>query len=227
MIDNLEAGIHALTFQRSNSEWTNYYQDNNYSNEGLKEKELYVESFLDNIRAATLWDLGSNTGRFSRLAAGRGIATVSFDADHACVEKNYLECRRSGETHVLPLILDLSNPSPNIGWANQERMSIIERGPVDVILALALIHHLAIANNLPLPKLSQFFNQLCHTLIIEFVPKSDSQVKRLLATREDVFSDYTQEQFEVAFQEHFILEKNVKIPNTQRTLYLMRKPSQP
>ena len=225
MIENLEAGIQALTLQNSNSEWTNYYQDNSYSQEGIEEKERLVESFLDDIDVANLWDLGSNTGRFSRLAATRGIPTVSFDSDHACVENNYLECRKTGVTHVLPLILDLTNPSPNVGWANHERMSIIERGPADTILALALIHHLAIANNLPLTRISQFFNQLCNTLIIEFVPKNDIQVKRLLATREDIFNDYDQEQFEVAFQKHFVLERAEKISTTQRMLYLMRRRS--
>ncbi|GAG18788.1 unnamed protein product, partial [marine sediment metagenome] len=168
-------------------------------------------------------DLGANVGMFSRIAAGKGIATVSFDIDPAAVEKNYLECVRRGESNILPLAFDLTNPSPNIGWENQERMSLLERSPKDTVLALALVHHLAISNNLPLERVASFLGRICSSLIIEFVPKSDSQVERLLSTREDIFPDYTQEAFESEFQRYFSIQSSVRIRDSERTLYLMRK----
>ena len=89
--------------------------------------------------------------------------------------------------------MDLTNPSPGLGWESEERDSLLERGPCDAALALALVHHLAIGNNLPLPMVARFLARVCRTLIIEFVPKSDSQVQRLLASREDIFPDYTRQ----------------------------------
>ncbi len=133
-----------------------------------------------------------------------------------------MNCVAKGETRILPLVLDLTNPSSNLGWAHQERLSLLERGPANTVLALALIHHLAIANNVPLDRIASFFKSLCHSLIIEFVPKSDSQVQRLLSTRADVFPDYTQETFETEFQKHFFIERVIKIRNSERSLYLMR-----
>ena len=130
---------------------------------------------------------------------------MSFDIDPAAVEKNYLQCVKNGEKHLLPLCLDLTNPSPGIGWENEERPPFLYRGPADTVLALALVHHLAISNNVPLDRLAAFFGKVCsRALIIEFVPKKDSQVQRLLTTRDDIFPDYTETAFEKEFNTHFI-----------------------
>jgi len=130
--------------------------------------------------------------------------------------------RENKETTMLPLCLDLTNPSPALGWANEERLSVLNRGPADMAFALALIHHLAISNNLPLSHIADFFSRLCRYLIIEFVEKDDSQVQRLLRTRKDIFNEYTQKDFEVAFQDRFSIIKSEKISDMQRTLYLMK-----
>ena len=182
-----------------------------------------MAEFLTRASPATVWDLGANTGLFSRIAGDKGIQTISFDVDPASVEKHYLECVERGETNVLPLLLDLTNPSPSIGWENHERMSLLERSPADTVLALALIHHLAISNNLPFGKIAHFFSEICNSFIVEFVPKSDSQVQRLLLTREDIFCDYTQQVFESEFERYFTIEQSVKIRDSERTLYLMRR----
>ena len=124
---------------------------------------------------------------------------------------------------MLPLVLDLSNPTAAIGWANTERKSFVERGSANLIMALALIHHLAIGNNLPFNKVASLFRQLTNEwLIIEFVPKQDAQTQRLLVTREDIFTDYHKEAFEAAFGNYFTVTKSQQIDGTERTLYLMR-----
>ena len=169
--------------------------------------------------------MGANTGVFSRISAAKEIDTIAFDVDPAAVEKNYRHMRENKERKILPLYMDLTNPSPSIGWANEERLSLIERGPADTVLALALIHHLTISNNVPFSHIVAFLRQVCRFLIIEFVPKNDSQVQRLLRTREDIFYHYIQDHFEVSFKEHFSILKHEKIADTQRTLYLMRKRS--
>jgi hypothetical protein len=128
-----------------------------------------------------------------------------------------------GETHLLPLVADLTNPSSAIGWAERERISLAGRGPADVVMALALVHHLAIGNNVPLPAIAEYFARLGRALIIEFVPKEDSQVQRLLAAREDIFVNYTQPEFERAFGHWFRIEQAVPIRESQRTLYCMTR----
>jgi len=221
LVDSLETAIKKLCWQPYGTEWAEYYDQTNYTEQSFELKRSLVANMLDAAGPSSVWDLGANTGVFSRIASSRGIPTVAFDIDPAAVEKNYLDCVRDNEGGLLPLVLDLTNPSSAIGWAGQERQSIAQRGPADAVLALALIHHLAITNNVPLIKIAEFLHSLCSHLIIEFVPKSDSQVQRLLATREDIFDRYDREHFEQEFREYFILKKCVNIDGSQRTLCLM------
>lgn len=223
LVDNLESAVAGLKWRADGTEWADYYRDTNYSADALQHKKQIVAEFVDKINPRSVWDLGANIGMFSRIASDKGIQTISFDIDHAAVERNYLECVAKGETNILPLLVDLTNPSPGIGWENRERMSLVERGPADTVLALALVHHLAISNNVPLAKIACFFNNICNSLIIEFVPKTDSQVQRLLATREDIFPDYTQPAFETEFSRYFAIQSSVRIRDSERTLYLMQK----
>jgi hypothetical protein len=223
IINNLESAVKNLKWQPRGTEWADYYQDTNYSPQAFEHKKTIVAGFLDKVRPTTVWDLGANVGIFSRLASDRGIPTISFDVDPAAVERNYLDCVARGDTSIVPLVIDLTNPSAGIGWENKERMSLKERGPADAVLALALLHHLAISNNVPLSKIAGFFSDICHRLIIEFVPKTDSQVQRLLATREDIFPDYTRQAFEQEFSRCFAIEDSADIRESQRTLYLMRR----
>lgn len=225
LIDHLEATVSAMKWQPRGTEWAEYYEATNYSAEAMWHKQQLVSKFIAEIDPGMVWDLGANDGRFSRLASDCGIQTVAFDIDPAAVEKNYRRSRQR-EPHLLPLVLDLTNPSPSLGWAHQERMSLLQRGPVDLVMALALVHHLAISNNVPLPHLARFFARIGRWLIIEFVPKSDSQVQRLLATREDVFPTYTPAMFEQEFQRFFTIHRSVRIEGSERTLYLMRRREQ-
>lgn len=221
IVSSLESGVKSLHWQPIGTEWAEYYDETNYAGGAFGHKAELVERHIEAIRPKSVWDLGANTGVFSRLAAKRGIPTVAYDIDPAAVEKNYLTCKEEGQTELLPLVLDLTNPSPGLGWANEERMSLLERGPADMVLALALVHHLAISNNLPLPKIAEFFSRLSAGLVVEFVPKSDSQVQRLLATREDIFPEYTRDGFERAFGRFFSIDEVHGIEGSERTLYLM------
>jgi ribosomal protein L11 methylase PrmA len=223
LIDSLEKAVAKLTWRAGRSPWAGYYAEaESYSAEAMEHKQQLVGSFLDRTTARTAWDLGANIGLFSRLAAAKGIQTVSFDLDPAAVEANYAQVVRERETHLLPLVVDLVNPSPGIGWENRERQSLSERGPTDLVLALALVHHLAIGNNVPLDRLAGFFAGLSTWLIVEFVPKSDPMVQGLLALRQDVFPGYTQQGFEQAFGEHFDIQASEQVKDSDRVIYVMR-----
>jgi hypothetical protein len=221
LVDSLQSAVKKLSWQPRGTEWVDYYESTNYPSDALQHKKQIVAEFLSEIKPKNVWDLGANVGIFSRIASDNGIQTLSLDADHAAVEKSYLHCVEKDEVNILPLLLDLTNPSPSIGWENQERQSLLDRGPADMVFALALIHHLAISNNVPFGKISRFFSRMCGSLVIEFVPKNDSQVQRLLSARQDIFPNYTQRDFEDAFRRHFTIRRSVEIRGTERVLYLM------
>jgi 2-polyprenyl-3-methyl-5-hydroxy-6-metoxy-1,4-benzoquinol methylase len=221
LIESLESTVRKLAWKPAGTEWGDYYENTNYSDHAFEHKKQLVHAWAQERQPARVWDLGGNTGVFSREAAASGAQVISFDIDPAAVEQNYRTARKNKEQNVLPLVLDLTNPSPSLGWSNQERDSFTARGPVDMVLALAVIHHLAISNNVPLPQLAEFFAARTRWLVIEFVPKSDSQVQKLLASRRDIFTDYTRDGFEKAFSAKFRVEKAEAVQDSERTLYLM------
>jgi hypothetical protein len=153
--------------------------------------------------------------------ASLGRRVIAWDIDPAATERHYQRIRRDGTTGILPLVVDLGNPSPALGWANSERRSFVEREDADVVLALALVHHLAISRNLPLDRLADFFASLGRGLIIEFVPKDDPMVRKLLATREDIFPDYTLDGFRAAFERRFTIDMEAPIEGVTRVLFRM------
>ena len=226
IIESLRTAVRKLHWKPGETEWADYYDATNYTDTAGKHKAELISQFLDKIKPQTVWDMGANTGPFSRLASKQGISTIAFDIDPSAVERNYLECVAQSETNLLPLVMDLTNPSPSIGWHHQERKSLLGRAPADAIFALALIHHLAISNNVPLERLAALFSEMGQWLIIEFVPKNDSQVEKLLASRKDIFPAYTQEGFEKAFEHYFTFHETERIQKSERILYLMeRKPA--
>ena len=223
LVTHLEQTISGLKAPVQPTEWADYYDvNNNYGQGGLDAKERAVQSILADRPPNTVWDLGANDGRFSRLARASGArSVVAWDIDPNCVDASYRHVISNREIGHFPLLLDLTNPSPAMGWAHRERLSLAERGPVDVVMALGLIHHLAISNNVPLSHVAAYFRTLTRRLVIEWVPKEDSQVRKLLATRPDIFPNYVQAGFETEFANHFRILQRVSVEGTCRTLYLM------
>ncbi|MGA9531685.1 MAG: hypothetical protein WBR18_03115 [Anaerolineales bacterium] len=224
LIDSLRRTVEGLQWAPAGS-WSDYYEFHNYDDQSFAAKERMVASMLEDAAPDAVWDLGANTGHFSRIASDGGAFTVSADFDPGAVEINYQTIKESGEDRLLPLLLDLTNPSPGIGWDNSERDSLRARGPADLVMALALVHHLAIGNNVPFPELAAFIAGLAEWLLIEFVPKGDPQVQVLLRSRQDIFSDYTRESFESAFASHYRIVRVEPLPGSDRWLYLMQRPS--
>ena len=222
VIESLHSAIKKQNISLEKTEWGNYYSDTNYSEVAMNDKKTIILNLIEKIKPKNVWDIGGNVGIFSRISSDKEIFTVCFDIDPVAIEKNYLECKEKNEKYLLPLLLDLTNPSPDIGWQNMERDSFLTRGPADLVFALALIHHLAISNNVPFELISEFFSRNCRNLIIEFVPKIDSQVKRLLSSREDIFSEYDYEHFEKEFEKLFIIIEKKEIKDSERIIYYMQ-----
>lgn len=223
LINNLENTIQKLKIKGLQSEWGKYYHFTNYSQKAFKQKQLLFKKFLKETNAKSVLDLGANIGLFSQIASQTGAYTIASDLDPLAIEMAYLEAKKSKNELLLPIVTDLTNPSPAIGWANQERKSFSQRAKADCIVALALIHHLAITNNLPLSKIAEYFSSLGCWLIIEFIPKKDSKVKILLQNRKDIFDQYTQNDFEKAFLNYYKIIRTQKIKESQRCLYLMKR----
>ena len=217
--------VRSLKPPKSQTEWGNYYDFTNYTEDGFKEKHAMVAKFVKQITPKPLsaWDFGANNGEFSQIAAKQDIYTIAWDIDPIAVGRNYLHQEHTD--HMLPLIQDCVNPSPSLGWMGTERDSLFQRGPADVVFVLALIHHLAIGRNLPLTRIAEFLAATGKHIIIEFVPKGDSKVDILLASRKDIFPDYDIEQFEAAMSNHFTLLEKQPIPHTKRTLFLFKHKS--
>lgn len=226
IVRNLESTIKGLHWQPQQSEWSDYYSDTNYSKAAMASKRRLVAEFLSTAgRQPLVIDLGSNTGEFSTIANQHADYVVAVDVDCATVEAHYRNLLSSNCDDILPLRIDLTVPSPGIGWANAERPAFQDRAADSTVIVLALVHHLAIANNVPLERVAGFLAGFAKLLIVEFIPKSDSQVQRLLASREDIFPRYTRECFEADFSRLFTILTSERIAECERTIYLMERRS--
>lgn len=220
---SLKETITELKWQPQGTEWAEYYSDTNYSDKAMQNKIGLLVNFIKKVPGTDMvWDFGGNTGLMSRAIREYAKHIICFDIDAAAVEKNYLQVKKDKETKILPLVMDFSNPSPDIGFASRERASLSGRGKADLGLALALVHHFAISNNLPFSHMAKYFFSLCNFLIIEFIPKEDSQVQKLLLSRDDIFNEYTQENFIREFSAYFKIDYREKVADSGRTLFLMQ-----
>ncbi len=223
LVDSLSATIRRLRWRPGRRGWASYESDLPYTVEGYDLKARIVRDLIDRVRPSIAWDLGANTGFFSRIVAESGASTIAFDVDPACVERAYLDAKARGESRILPLVLDLFNPSPATGWMNRERAPIFDRGAPDLVMALALIHHLAFTGNQPMENLAAFFQGLAPWLLIEFVPEDDPQVSRLAAHRGGIHHEYSREAFERCFGKQFQMIAIEPLTDQGRTLYLLRR----
>ncbi|MCX7116283.1 MAG: SAM-dependent methyltransferase [Gammaproteobacteria bacterium] len=223
IVNSLRKTLKKLDWRPVGTEWADYYQATNYSAAAIAEKSRLVQHYLTIANPKVLWDMGANTGHFSCLAKESAALTLAFDIDEAAVENHYRALKEKQEHAILPLVMDLTNPSPSLGWHHHERMSLIKRGPADCVMALALIHHLAITNHVPLTHIAEFLAEIGRYVIIEFVPKSDSQVQRLLRARKTAFSGYTQDEFEKAFSAYFSVLHRDDVQGSDRVMYLMER----
>jgi len=217
IIRNLSSGYPSI------STWSNYYDETILGKEYLDRKEIILKKFLGTISYTSVLDLGANDGYFSRLLAKDNKSVLAVDSDSRCINNLYQLIKREPLTGIIPLIIDLSNPSPAIGFNNTERSSFGQRAKADLALALALIHHLVIGKNIPLPELAGYFAKMAPQLIIEFVPKEDEKVKQLLSERADIFSSYDAASFETNFSRYYTILAKELIPGTTRTLYCLAR----
>lgn len=224
LVSSLRATVQSLRPPAGRSEWSHYYDEvDHYTADAVSAKERAVAGALDRVRPRLVYDLGANTGVYTRLATARGAYAVSLDADPLCVHQAYEQGHRARDARFLPLVMDLANPSPALGFGSDERDSLDHRPVADAVMALALLHHLRITANVPFVRIAEYLARLGRTLIIEWVPRNDPKVEALLHMRPDTFPDYSEQGFMDAFATHFTVEGVSVLGEAGRAIYVLRR----
>lgn len=220
LLNGLLAYVNKLQQKKWKTTWDDYYTDSILGVDYLRAKTSLVQDFTSSITFNSVTDLGANDGHFSKLFNGKPV--IALDADPNCINNLYLWARKE-KANLLPLVADLTLPSPAIGFANRERDSLTSRLGSDLVMALALIHHLAIAKNIPLRLILDWLKPMGEYLLIEFVPKQDEKVQLLLQNREDIFDDYSPSHFRALCAGHFTVIREEMIPRSKRILFLLKR----
>ncbi len=219
--------VSGLDWEGDGSEWGAYEEFHNYSDHDARLKETFVEQAVSDSGADTVWDIGCNTGRFSRIAARHARSVLAMDQDHFAVERLYRELgNRTGDADaqsILTLVQDIADPSPNWGWRNRERSELGARAKPDLVLCLALIHHVVISAHIPLPEFIDWLAGLTDQVVIEFVSRDDDKVQALLRNKRDSYSDYGREPLEAALRHHYEIVRQQPLESGKRFLYWCRR----
>jgi hypothetical protein len=214
--------VAGMKWETGETVWKDYRKVNSYSDEDTATKQTFVDSALAGHENGLVWDLGANDGAYSRIAAKHADYVVAADFDEGAIDPLYRALKAENNTKILPVVLDLTDPSPGIGWANRERPAFFDRRKPDAVLMLALIHHLAISANVPLPQIVDWMASFDARIVVEFVHTDDVQTKRLLANKpEGLFPDYRVDAFERLLGERFDIQKQEVLPSGTRTMYLV------
>ena len=224
LLDNLYHCVQKLQPPKKSTQWGDYYSDTSYSEIARASKERLVGLIAKDLQPKVVWDIGGNTGEISRISSLSipNSLFICLDGDPLAVDRNYKTLRERREKNILPLVVDIANPTPPIGWGNAERYSLQQRGPCDLGLMLAVVHHLAITCQVPFHTQAKVIAQFCRSALIEFVPPDDVQVKRLLQNRPDFPYAGSQAEFLECYSRYFSLVDTQPIEDSGRTLHLFK-----
>lgn len=218
-VSRLTTLVHSLRWKRSRSTWSDYTRRLPYTDAEQTHKAEFVRRVTHSRPWSTVWDLGCNTGAFSRIAAENATTVVAMDTDALVVERFYQALKAEGDTQILPLVSNLADPAPNLGWRGRERQALEQRAKPELILCLALIHHLVISANIPLHEFIQWLTELEAAIIIEFITRDDPMVQTLLRHKEDHYADYETGYFEQCISAAFTVVERQPLASGTRILY--------
>ncbi len=222
-VRKLKKLVGSLEWSHGRTEWGNYADTHNYTEADHEQKAGFVDQCLAGKTRGLLWDMGSNQGQFSRVASRNCEQVLALDVDHPSLDRLFQEPDRP--QNILPLLQNVLDPSPDWGWRLRERRDLVSRAQPDVILALAVIHHVVISGHVPLDDFIAWLAEITPELIIEFVDRSDDKVQTLLRNKDDDYADYDLEPFETALKRHFSVESRLTLGAGKRHLYHARRPA--
>lgn len=204
--------------------WDHYYEEGIEEEKYLVDKTVIIHQWLSEINPAVTIDVGANTGKFSFIAARYSQQVVAVENDLFCVEKIRKESKLNKIKNIDTIVADITEPSPDLGWDNAEKKALIKRLNGDMVMALALLHHLCLSKNIPLDFIAKTIAGLTtQYAIVEFIPKDDSKTKLILQNKKDIFKNYTEENFLRSFQNYFKLKDTHSCVSSSRKLYLWEK----
>ncbi len=229
-LDHVTAMVRAMKkvvtslHSRSRGHWVGYAETRSYTAPAIGAKQRFVDKHLEAMQPGTVWDLGCNTGEFALIAHKHAEQVIAMDADPDSVNHLYRHCRDARLQGMLPLVMDVTNPSPGLGWNNRARQSLLDRGKPTAVLMLAVLHHLCLTHNVPFGYIFHFLTGVdAQYVIIEFVPKSDPMIKMLLTNREDVFPWYHQAAFEAEAFQSFVPVDRLELSPGGRVVYCLQR----
>jgi hypothetical protein len=211
--------VASLRWKQTESAWSDYAEECPYTMADEQTKKRFVENVLGHRRRKLVWDLGCNQGEYSAIAAKSAETVVAVDSDPLVIERLYKQLRRAGSSNILPLTMDLANPSPSQGWRSVERKSFVERGRPELVLCLALTHHVCITSQLPLNEWVGWLASLHGDLVIEFVTRQDPMVMRLLRQSTARHPEYDQDVFEAMLAEYYDVRDRLVLSKGNRIMY--------
>ncbi len=220
-VDRLAKIIRGLRWRRGSSEWASYAEDCSYDAENRDLKQRFVADAARRVSPELVWDLGCNTGDYSVHVAAHADYVVAVDGDHLAIDRLYRRLRAEGPTNVLPLVNNLTDPSPALGWRLRERRTLSERGQPDLVLCLALVHHLVLTANVPVPEVLDWLAGLGRHLVLELVTLDDPMAQRLVRNKGGAHHDYGTELFEAEIKRRFTVMEQTEVQSGLRRLYLL------
>ena len=219
MLLNMRNFILSLNLKKSKTVWDDYSSNNTYELEEENLKKRIVMEFARKYKFNSLADLGCNDGVYSKICLDNGCSSVvGFDYDLNAINNGYKIAKKE-KLNFLPLYFDASNPSSNIGWFQKERKGFFERSNFSGMIALAFEHHLAIAKNIPLNQVIKWLIKIAPKGLIEFVPKNDVTIKKMLSLKGDIFKDYNEENFRNLLQNNSKIISETKINESGRKIF--------
>jgi len=225
-VSRLRKLVAQLTWQQTRSTWSDYTEALPYTESEQHQKADFVRRITHSRRWNLVWDLGCNTGTFSRIAAENADYVLAMDIDTLVIERFYRELTKDRSPNILPLIGNVADPAPNLGWRGLERKALVARGKPDLTLCLALLHHVVISAHIPLREFVSWLASLGTALVIEFVTRDDPMVRTLLRHKADHYTDYDLGYFERCLADVFEIDRQETLASGTRRLYYARNKRQ-
>jgi SAM-dependent methyltransferase len=222
LVQSLTRLVKKLAVDIKHSDWSEYDKTHSYQHIDFEAKKEFVQKHVSHVNRDQIWDIGCNTGTFSRIASDFCNQVISIDGDHNAVERLYVNEKSRSESNILPIVMDLGNISPNQGWAGAERKAFDQRKKPDLILCLALIHHIRISANIPISFFLEWLYSLRAEVILEFVDRRDEMVLKLMTNKKEQYKDYNLDQFISEVRNLFVIEDRRLLKGGKREVFFLK-----
>lgn len=221
LVQSLKRTVRRLKWNVQHTDWSRYARNHSYEDQDFAAKVDFVQRHAASRHWGSVWDIGCNTGTFSKLAAPHADFVLALDGDHDSIEQLYAEQKAENGSKILPMVMDLANISPDQGWAGMERRALDKRRKPDLVLCLALIHHMRVSANVPISLFLDWLASLKGSLVIEFVDREDEMFRKILANKTVDYADYTLANFVAEAEARFNIRDRQVLKSGHREMFFL------